>query len=722
MTNQHLDALPIGFELQHYKIEKVLGQGTFGITYLASDTKLQQLVAIKEYLPTELSSRDNTNTVHPKSKLCEENFEDGIKRFLAEARTLAKFKHPNIVRVNTFFEANHTAYMVMEYEEGQDLATLLKERQTLAEEEIRKIFIPLLEGLQAVHAKGVVHRDIKPSNIFLRKNGSPVLLDFGAARHKSGDELFTTLVTPGYAPYENYHSDSEKQGPWSDLYSLGAVAYRSVTGKAPIDSSQRSAALVNKQPDPLTPAVKLGRKRYSENFLRAIDHALAIVEKDRPQNVADWLKELQTSAPVFKRQPSTPNLKIATLTCASVFVISLLYLALFPSPTEKTTILQIESAPQGATVWLDDIELGTTPFYSEEILTGSYHLKVLLKYYQPFSEKIILHANQVTNKEINFKKGRGSLTFLSTPPKALLYLDKKEIPQRTPTTLTEIEAGMHQIRVRADWYQDKIVEVEVLPGKTSKINTVLKKLPPQQIQLDPVTGMEFVWIPEGCFQMGSKNSEKDRITNEGPVHEVCLDGFLLGKTEVTQAQWLQVMKSNPSASEQGDTYPVESVSWNMVNTFIDKLTAMNNGKYKFRLPTEAEWEYSCRAGTTTPFYFGETIDNDQVNFKNSNGRTSDLQTVPVGSYPPNSFGLYDMHGNVWEWCADHYDEKFYRTKEAKKKNPLCRTPSSTRVLRGGAWFNGPDYIYLRCASRIEGETNNLYVVGNGFRLVREEKE
>ena len=130
---------------------------------------------------------------------------------------------------------------------------------------------------------------------------------------------------------------------------------------------------------------------------------------------------------------------------------------------------------------------------------------------------------------------------------------------------------------------------------------------PGEIWREPVTGMELLWIPAGCFQMGSPESEKERGSDEGPRHEVCLDGFWLGKYPLTQGQWQKVMGSNPSSFKKGDNYPVESVSWQDAREFIKKLTAMNGGQYKFRLPTEAEWEYACRAGTTTPFYFGETI-------------------------------------------------------------------------------------------------------------------
>jgi formylglycine-generating enzyme required for sulfatase activity len=164
------------------------------------------------------------------------------------------------------------------------------------------------------------------------------------------------------------------------------------------------------------------------------------------------------------------------------------------------------------------------------------------------------------------------------------------------------------------------------------------------------------------------------------------------------------MGNNPSNFKLGAQHPVETVSWDDAKAFTKKLTAMNNGLYKFRLPTEAEWEYACRAGTTTPFYFGETISTDQANYDGNYvygpGREGEYRkkTTPVGSFPPNDFGLYDMHGNVWEWCEDWYGEEYY--KHSPRDNPKGPETGELRVLRGGSWLNFPRA--LRCALRLRG--------------------
>ena len=293
-------ALPIGFQLHEYTIERILGIGGFGISYLAHDTNLNAKVAIKEYLPGEMAVRDDqAPTVMPKASDYEEDYRNGLERFLMECRTLATFRHPNIVRVSRFFEAHNTAYMVMEFEHGESLAAWLKKRQDSGEGPpdeamILKMFAPLMQGLEVVHKGGFMHRDIKPANIYVRDaDGSLVLLDFGAARQASagGSKGLTSIVTPGYAPFEQYHSHG-RQGPWSDIYALGGVLYWIVCGKKPIEAAARL------QSDPQEPAAVVAKGKYSERFLKAIDWALTPDDQKRPQSVPDFLPVLVGEADV----------------------------------------------------------------------------------------------------------------------------------------------------------------------------------------------------------------------------------------------------------------------------------------------------------------------------------------------------------------------------------------------------------------------------------------
>ena len=278
-------ALPQGYELQEYRIESTLGVGGFGLTYLATDTNLNVKIALKEYLPGDLAVRATDNSISPKSDDAVETFKWGLERFLDESRTLASFKHPNIVRVMRFFQANKTAYMVMEFVAGLPLSDWVKSRRPVDEASARGMLLPLLDGLGVVHDSGFLHRDIKPGNIFMRDDGSPVLLDFGSARATGGE--LTAIVTPGYAPLEQYHTTG-RQGPWSDIYALGGVLYWLVIGSKPVDAAARI------RNDPMTPAFHAGdRNRYSDALLASIDWMLIPDETQRPQSVSEIKMALQ---------------------------------------------------------------------------------------------------------------------------------------------------------------------------------------------------------------------------------------------------------------------------------------------------------------------------------------------------------------------------------------------------------------------------------------------
>ena len=238
-----------------------------------------------------------------------------------------------------------------------------------------------------------------------------------------------------------------------------------------------------------------------------------------------------------------------------------------------------------------------------------------------------------------------------------------------------------------------------------------------------VNGVDIVivHIPAGEFLMGSQETEEGRRTDEGPQHRVLINkGFWMGKYEVTRGQWIAVMGEDEAWFEGGNNYPVEWLDWDMAQDFIKKLNEKTG--LKFRLPAEAEWEYACRAGTTTPFHYGESISSDQANFngKYPYGKAEKgvyrEATCPVGSFQPNAWGLYDMHGNVWEWCEDVYRADIYNHPELYTKNaignPVYSGEGSYYVIRGGGWLGNGNQ--LRSASRASYSYAQNYV---GFRLV-----
>ena len=220
---------------------------------------------------------------------------------------------------------------------------------------------------------------------------------------------------------------------------------------------------------------------------------------------------------------------------------------------------------------------------------------------------------------------------------------------------------------------------------------------------DPATGMEFVWVPEGCFQMGSSSSEAH--DDEKPVHEVCVDGFWMGKYEVTQGQWKKIMGSNPSNFQSGDDFPVETVSWDDAQQYISKLKQLSDNS--FSLPTEAQWEYAARSGGQDQIYTGGN-DVDRVAWYGDN---SGRKTHQVGTKAPNGLGIYDMSGNVGEWCEDLYDGNAYS--KHGRNNPLITSGHSSRVNRGGCWIDIPWFVRTAHRGWNSADIRLSYL---GFRL------
>lgn len=297
-------ALPTGYQLQDYEIRKVLSSGGFSFVYLARDQD-KKTVAVKEYLPTSIALRTNGATVLPN----EDDvalFRHGLKCFFDEGLSLAKIDHKNIVRVLNFFRANDTVYMVMQYERGKSLQDyILGQVDSVAEKFIRRVFTELCNGLREVHTQKLLHLDIKPANIYIRFDGSPVLLDFGSARQALNENIskICPSYTPGFASPEQYY-DRKVLGPWSDIYSIGATMYSCITRSSPLAANQRI------KNDLLIPAVKVGKEQYSKNLLEIIDKCLSLDYLERPQSVFSLQKSLLELSPEPTKKPNLIN-KIA---------------------------------------------------------------------------------------------------------------------------------------------------------------------------------------------------------------------------------------------------------------------------------------------------------------------------------------------------------------------------------------------------------------------------
>jgi hypothetical protein len=310
MSSQANQPLPEGFLLENYTVLRVLASGGFSFVYLAHDEN-ETPVAIKEFLPATLALRtsDGPSPVVPEENLA--TFRYGLKCFFEEGRTLATLSHPNVVRVINFFRANDTVYLVMRYERGRTLQEHIHKRiGPIKEDWIRGTFTQLLNGLREVHTNKLLHLDIKPGNIYVRNDGNPVLIDFGAARQTlTVDGLkLPPMYTPGFASPEHHH-EREKLGPWSDIYSIGATMYACLAGAAP------PVALKRLEKDKMTSARKGWAGKYSAELLDTIDWCLRLDHLQRPQSVLALQKSLRgETAPAFRGEaPIMDQLKTAIL-------------------------------------------------------------------------------------------------------------------------------------------------------------------------------------------------------------------------------------------------------------------------------------------------------------------------------------------------------------------------------------------------------------------------
>jgi hypothetical protein len=455
-------ALPVGFALHEYTIEALLGAGGFGVTYLARDNNLHSQVAIKEYLPSHLAVRAAGQTVLPRSDADSPGFQLGLEGFLAEARTLAGFRHPNIVRVSRFFEANRTAYVVMDYEQGQPLRDWLPGHAPVDEAVLKRMFLPLLDGLAVVHDAGVLHRDIKPANIYVRDgDGSLVLLDFGAARQSAGvvSRSLTSVITPGYAPFEQYHTSGD-QGPWTDLYALAGVLYWLVTGQKPHEAPSRV------KEDTMPPAVAAAAGRYSPGFLAAIDWALRVDEEARPRSVADFRRVLlgevpvpagaaasAAAPPVGGRRASLVGVVAAVALLAGLGILVLSRLGAPPVSPVEAPAAEAVAAPQPAAP--PTAEAGRSESRATDVAP-------------PRAQQKSVSTETAAPQAV----GSATLLFQIAPPgePAVVFIDGRKVGNSPALTEYRVAPGKHKVEIhgnRKPWTHHFWVNLK--PGEKKKI-------------------------------------------------------------------------------------------------------------------------------------------------------------------------------------------------------------------------------------------------------------
>jgi formylglycine-generating enzyme required for sulfatase activity/predicted Ser/Thr protein kinase len=584
-----------------YTIERVIGEGGFGITYYTRHNALGHCFAVKEFFIGGYSMRGTLRKTVVIQGIDADVYQKYLQKFIEEAQTLARLDHPNIVRVIDIFEENNTAYIVMPFVEGQTLQQIVDKGGRLDYETAVNYIAQVAEAVAYIHERDILHRDIKPENIIVTPENRAMLIDFGSAREFMQDKMqnHSTILTPGYAPLEQYSTVSRK-GSYSDIYSLGATFYFALTSQMPMEATARAANEQMPEPRFLVPSIPVEANR-------TIMKAMELKPENRHQSIDEFMNDL-----LNKKQTS-------------------------PLRTKKTDV-------------------------------------------------------QSDNGAKTVSSGRGKkksigLIFFGIVAVIVLSL-----------FLPQIIGSLGNL----------LVEIRYLFDRQSMID------------------IPMVYVSGGTFTMGCTSEQGSRcFNNEEPVHQVTLSDYYIGKYEVTQAQWKAVMGSNPSA-HKGDNLPVEQVSWNDTQDFIRKLNAKTGKNY--RLPTEAEWEFAARGGNnsrgykysgsnqaeTVAWYYENAGDYRKNNSDWSYDEAVKNRTHLVGTKQANELGIYDMSGNVWEWCNDWYGGY----SSGSQTNPQGASSGSYRVYRGGSWLDFAWFVRVLCRPHgLPGDRRDY----GGFRLASSSK-
>ena len=642
-----MSTLQSGSTLQNgkYEIQRVLGQGGFGVTYLALQQGLNRIVAIKEFFMENFCVRNaDTHHVTIATEGSRELVERYRNKFLKEARNIAKLEHPNIVSIIDVFEENSTAYYVMKYAQNGSLDDKVKREGHLSEAEATRYILKIANALRFVHQHKMTHLDVKPANILLSDNDEPWLIDFGLSKQydtETGEQTSSTPLgfSPGYAPIEQYMTGGAGTfSPESDIYSLGATFYKLLTGNTPPDAS----TVVN---DGL-PMQELKEKGVSQQTIYAIFQAMEPLRKDRLHDMDSFINLLEKEPSV---QPATQQLS---------------------QPYTVQTIISEGTAPAAVVQHKEQAEAQPQP--------------------QPRQS----HAPVLEKKRTN-RAGLGVALSAIVVIVAIVFILNNYSQCGSP------DRSADSSFISAD--------TSVISADTSFISTEtsVNESWTNEAMTFEANGVSFTMmhVEGGTFTMGATSEMENPYDDEKPTHQVTLSSYYIGETEVTQALWQAVMGSNPSTFK-GDDLPVECVSWDDCQTFISKLNALT-GK-RFRLPTEAEWEFAARGGNQSRHtqYSGSSRIDDVAWYCDN----SSYETHPVKTKQPNELGIYDMTGNVYEWCQDWYGSYSSHA----QKNPIGASSGSHRVYRSGGWGLSPG----RCRSSYRSFYSPEYSCDDlGLRLV-----
>ena len=741
----HFMQLANGHKLQNgkYRIEQKIGQGGFGITYLArwyketrgamGTAKSFYTIVIKEFFWSRYCSRDTdghtVNISLAEGKELMMQFKEKLKK---EGKIIAKLSHPNIVSILDIFEENNTAYLVMQYVEGESLDAIIRTKGQIDEATALQYMDQICSALSEIHSKRILHLDIKPSNVLIDEDGQVQLIDFGISKQydESAQETSDTPlgVSKGYSPMEQY-STLTSFSPPTDIYATGATLYKMLTGITPIEATARSQFDM----EPVTyycpdiskktaaTVTKAMNEKMRDRFQTAEEFRQALINDGRSGNrqtdnkTKDDKTKIDTpskdpqkiiiDSTIIDKQPDSP-VKNSALNQQSIPVpenfnraaVSMAHnVNDYMSLNQAFETARQEVGPGGMFHWHGDI-YGTYYTHEWQGFSEEYR-QAFSSYLYSFPDLPAYDTFKPSNLELSEQKTQNipimKYLMIMVGTAVIVFLTvfglKQLIDKRGNTTTLQTQSSVSNF---------------------SNYNETTNNL-----------NIEMIAVQGGTFTMGCTSEQGDDCyDDEKPAHRVTVSDFYIGKYEVTQAQWRAVMGNNPS-NFKGDNLPVEYVSWNDVQDFIRRLNASTGKQY--RLPTEAEWEFAARGGNSsrgTRYSGSNTVGNVAWYYENAGDKILDdktwgsdklvsnnNKTHPVGTKSANELGIYDMSGNVWEWCNDWYGSYNSNT----QTNPQGASLGSTRVFRGGSW--GSHARYTRVSYRSSGAPD-YRADSIGFRL------
>ena len=681
-----------GLVFGEYVVLDKLGEGGMGVVLKAQHRRMKRFVAVKMISRKVIGSPDV------------------VKRFFREVEAAAKLMHPNIVAAHDASEHEGVHYLVMEYVEGKDLAAIVKDRGPMAMQTAVECILQAARGLQYAHGKGIVHRDIKPSNLLMDKEGTVKILDMGLARIAGlaedfdQDRLTGTGQVMGTCDYmaPEQALDTHRADARADIYSLGCTLYRLLTGHVLYKGETLIQILLAHRESPI-PSLCAERPDAPSQLDAVFQKMVAKEPENRYQAMTEVMAALETcvgerSAPaeasgeeVFADFAVADNLAIQHGTSARSLATTLKKKGEHPAEATlsqqaaaEETIKHLGCGPKLLAVARKKKTLAAGIGLGLLGVVGLIVLMVTIRVRHPDGKETSVTVPEGSKVEVS-KGGKVNVTLPDAedanrelgPPQlpaagSLVGADGKwKLPPGAPApAIVPFDAKKAKEHQEA-WAKRLDVPVEI----TNSI------------------GMKLVLIPPGEFEMGSPqelieeelkaaSGLREYLLSEAPRHRVRITKpFYLGKNLVTQEEWEAAMGSNPSKFK-GPRNPVETVSWDDFQQFLNKLNKpQGNPAGKFQLPTEAQWEYACRAGSTTKYFFGD--DETRLGEYAWYRANSQSKTHPVGAKKPNAWGLYDMYGNLEESCADWFSQYYYTASPGR--DPTGPSSGSTRVHRGGGW-------------------------------------